>query len=324
MAMAKIRVAFDPESNHPIVFERDVEFTDLREPGGKEFVAEHALSELEKEARVGNHYRVLPSVENFLRQVTQSFRLEDIFSGAHEDRLNTRSMWAEIGHILLRVKHLLAQSRAYHDQEQVYLSTEDPEADNFSRYFHLDKMERFDVAIIFIGKIGDLTARLIFERLGASLIPNFDRNNPEWERIVNLTNIRQGIEIGVATRMLPPSAMPNTPLFKKFLKTSTERITAHGSGDTESVLLTGSRRLWTAWSYTRIYRAVRGLQSQMLREKLPDGPGVSVKHGPLQNTRSPTCTRMRTRLSATTSPCWNAWKRFPPFGLDAQSFGAAA
>jgi hypothetical protein len=100
MAMAKIRVAFDPESNHPIVFERDVEFTDLREPGGKEFVAEHALSELEKEARVGNHYRVLPSVENFLRQVTQSFRLEDIFSGAHEDRLNTRSMWAEIGHIL--------------------------------------------------------------------------------------------------------------------------------------------------------------------------------------------------------------------------------
>ncbi len=193
MAIAKIRVVFDPESDHPIIFERNVEFTGIREPGGKEFVAEHALSEFEKEARIGSHYRVLAPVEKFLRQVTQSFQLEDIFSGAHEDRLNTRSMWVEMGHILLRVKHLLAQSRSYHDQEQVYLSSEDPEAENFSWHFHLDKMERFDLAITFMGKIGDLTARLIFERLGASLIPNLDRNNPEWERAVTLTNIRQGL-----------------------------------------------------------------------------------------------------------------------------------
>jgi hypothetical protein len=102
-------------------------------------------------------------------------------------------MWVEIEHILLRAKHLLAQSRSYHDQEQLYLSSEDPEAENFSWHFHLDKMERFDLAVTFTGKIGDLTARLIFERLGASLIPNLDRNNPEWERAVTLANIRQGL-----------------------------------------------------------------------------------------------------------------------------------
>src|SRR5258708_5632989 len=160
MAIARIRIVFDPGSDRSLVFEKDVEFTDLREPGGKEFVAERSLWELEKESRVGNHYLALPSVENFHRQVTQRFGLADIFSGAHEDRLNTRLMWAEMSHILLRAKQLLAESRSYHDEEQAYLSNNDPEAENFSWHLHLDKMERFDHAITLMGKIGDLTARL--------------------------------------------------------------------------------------------------------------------------------------------------------------------
>jgi hypothetical protein len=193
MTTAKIRVVFDPGSAHPLSFEKDVEFTDLREPGGKEFVAARSLWELGKESRMGNHYIDLPSTENFLRRVTQTFHLEDFSSGAHEDRLNTRSMWAEMSHILLRVKHLLAESRSYHDEEQSYLSSDDAEAENFSWHLHLDKMERFDHAITLMGKIGDLMARLIFERLGASLIPNLDRSKPEWERAIILSAIRESL-----------------------------------------------------------------------------------------------------------------------------------
>jgi hypothetical protein len=98
--------------------------------------------------------------------VKQTFNRNDIVSGTHEDRLNTRAMWMEMSHTLLRAKYLLAQSRAYHEPEQTYFSSEHSEAENFSWHTHLDKMKRFDLAVFMIGRISDHTARLIFERLG--------------------------------------------------------------------------------------------------------------------------------------------------------------
>jgi hypothetical protein len=62
MPIANIRVAFDADSDNSIVVERNVEFTDLREPGGREFAAEMAVSELQKEAIYGGYYRALPSL----------------------------------------------------------------------------------------------------------------------------------------------------------------------------------------------------------------------------------------------------------------------
>jgi hypothetical protein len=193
MAIARVRIAFEDETDQPTVFEKDVQFTDLREPGGKEFVAQHLFSELEKDDRAGSHYLALPSVDKFLRPVKQSFRPEDIASGSYEDRINTREIWWEIGNTLLRVKHLLAQSRSFHDQERVHSLSQEPEAENLAAYFHLDKMVHFDLAVILLGKVSDLAARLVFERLGASLIPNLDRSNPEWERAVTLGNIRNAL-----------------------------------------------------------------------------------------------------------------------------------
>jgi hypothetical protein len=189
MAFAKIRIVFEPRSAEAHVYEKDLEMPGLREDGGQEFVAQQLFSELEKNANYGRYYAALPSTDNFLRQVRQTFRLDDLASGSFEDRSNARAMWSEIAHTLLRAKHLLAEARSYYDQEHIHLSSQGPEAENLSWTFHLDKIERFDHAVTLLGKTSDLAARLVFERLGASLLPKLDKGNPEWERALTWSNI---------------------------------------------------------------------------------------------------------------------------------------
>ncbi len=193
MAHTKVRITFEPDSKEPSVFEREVEFTDLREPGGKEFLAQYLLSEVEREVRWGQHYSQLASVDSFVQPVKQTFRLEDLASGEYEDRINTREMWSEIGNTLLRVKRLLAQSQAWYEQELAQSSSQDPEAQNLAWYLHINKMDSFDHAAMSLGKVSDLAARLVFERLGASLLRNLDRSNPEWERNITWGNIRRSL-----------------------------------------------------------------------------------------------------------------------------------
>lgn len=193
MARAKMRIVFESDSKETSVFEKDVEFTNLREPGGKEFIAQYMLSELATESRWDSYYLALPDVATFSRSVKQTFHLDDFGSGSYEDRINTREMWMEISQTLLRVKVLLAKSRAYHDQELEQSLSQDPEVENLGWHLHLDKMDRFDLATILLGKVSDLAARLVFERLGASLMRNLDRKNPDWERQIIWSNIKQGL-----------------------------------------------------------------------------------------------------------------------------------
>ena len=168
-------------------------FRILRQPGGTEFVTLRLFSEVAKDAAVGHHFVAMPSVDRFLRSANQSFMLEDIASGSYQDRINTREMWLEIGKTLLRIKRLLSQARAYHDEEALHLASGHPEARNLAAILHLDKMANFDLAAILLGKVSDLTARLVFERLGASLIPNLDRSDPDWEYQIRWNKIKVGL-----------------------------------------------------------------------------------------------------------------------------------
>jgi hypothetical protein len=181
------------------------------------------ISKAEVESRWARYYLALPDVAKFAQAVKQSFSLHEFASGAYEDRINTRLMWVELSHVLLRVKVLLAQANAYHDQELSESQDSSSEAENIKWHLHLDKMEHFDLAIIMLGKVNELTARLVFERLGASLIPSLDTTKPNWERNVTWTNIRNGLANRVGNPQL--AAMPDAEydvtrkIFEDFLAT---------------------------------------------------------------------------------------------------------
>jgi hypothetical protein len=132
-------------------------------------------------------------------------------------------MWGELSHALLRIKVLLAKSKAYHDEELEQSVKVGDEAENLKWHLHLDKMESFDLATILLGKINELTARMVFERLGASLIPNLDTMNPEWEREITWTNIKNGLanKAGNPHLAVIPAAEYETirQIFSEFLAT---------------------------------------------------------------------------------------------------------
>jgi hypothetical protein len=190
---ARVRLSFEPDTEKPRVFERDVDLGELREDGGREFVAQRLFSELEKDSHYIEYRSALPSIDSFLRPVKQTFRGLEMVSDTFDDRLNTREMWLEIGNTLLRVHHLLPKSRTYHDAELTHCGSQDPQAENLSAVFHLDKMANFDLVTILLQKIHDLAARLVFERLGASLLGDLDQSDPEWERFITPGKVRKAL-----------------------------------------------------------------------------------------------------------------------------------
>jgi len=225
MAYAEMRITFESDSGEPSVFQRRLEFKDLREPGGKEFTAQYMLSVAAMESNWNSYRLALPGVPNFARETEQTFRLEDLVSSVYEDRRNTQAVWVEITHILLRVRVLLAKSRAYHDQELEQSSDQHSEKKNLQWHLHLDRMEHFDLAVILLGKVNELAARLVFERLGASLIRNLDRRKPDWEREVTWKNIRIGLADKAGNPHLAAIPLPEydaiQEIFDDFLKTET-------------------------------------------------------------------------------------------------------
>src|SRR5579862_241727 len=185
---ATIRITFENEGQSVTASEKVVEFTDLRASGGAEFVAKRLFAEAEMKSLRGKYHAELPDASHFLRAVRQAFRPHDLVSGDFDDRTNTRLLWIEIGNTLLHVTSVLSKSRAYHQVQRS--DREGIESETLLAYLHLDKMDNFNLALIFLEKVSELTARLIFERLGASFIPKLDRNKTDWERDLTWTAIR--------------------------------------------------------------------------------------------------------------------------------------
>ena len=91
-----------------------------------------------------------------------------------------------------------ANAKYLPDLEDLFTCGE-PEAENLLvAFLHMNKLERFDVAVGSLGKTCDLVARLIFERLGAMLL---DRSKPGWQLSLKLKAIRKGL----SDRTVPPA-----------------------------------------------------------------------------------------------------------------------
>ena len=200
MAKAKVRLTFEGDSKPPTEFGAEAEFSGPRSQEGEEYVAQRLHAELQNEAHWERYLDALPEMPSFASPITQSFSMSEKATSGHDDRINARAMWFEISNLLLRVRSLFARSRAYHEAEQNVPRQE--AAFNARVNIHLTKMDNFDLGIVLLAKVADMVARLIFERLGASLIKNVDFTDPEWDRHVSLGNVRQAFQNRAANSYL--------------------------------------------------------------------------------------------------------------------------
>lgn len=95
-----------------------------------------------------------------------------------------------VNKLLLEIENLLrgsglnfAASRIIKDIEAEYNDTT-PEARNSRHALHLDKMERFYLAVFELARVEDLVVRLLFEFFGDDFIA-VDRSKKDWEKKLN-------------------------------------------------------------------------------------------------------------------------------------------
>lgn len=150
------------------------------------------LAELRKELQWHAFHSELPAVDEFLGDVQQTFRSEDIYTGTYFDRQNTRWVWLEIGSTLLQIKFLLAHARAYKSLEPPRKN--DLAKNNYLYNLHYNKMDKFNLAVFYLAKIEDLVFRLLFENLGALLIADVDITKAGWEKQVNWGKIKAALK----------------------------------------------------------------------------------------------------------------------------------
>jgi hypothetical protein len=123
----------------------------------------------------------------------------DLAGGAkpYYDRMNSGKAWFEAYNQLLAARNHLARARAYKA-----LESEHPK--NEMHVLHERKMDEFHHAVRNIKKIEDMTLRLVFEALGASLKDvDYKTGQPteivdvsidEWERKLTLDKVRPALK----------------------------------------------------------------------------------------------------------------------------------
>jgi hypothetical protein len=192
MARASLHLIFENGSLPSNSFKRTVPLPSNRDAQGEEYVAEHLGFELEKELRWGHYYSDLPDVQGLLQLARQTVRASALDTTELEDRWNTAAVWLEITNTLLRLKVLMARSRAYKDLEPQ--QSDRPEENQTLYRLHLTKMDHFDMATLLLAKVEDLTFRLIFENLGASIV-SVNRDELDWEKELNWKNLKKGLKL---------------------------------------------------------------------------------------------------------------------------------
>lgn len=118
-------------------------------------------------------------------------------AGPYFDSMNSGKAWLEVYNQLLAARNHLARARAYKALESEHTKNE-------MHALHERKMAEFHHAVRNIKKTEDMTLRLVFEALGASLkdidhktgLPSevVDMSNDEWERKLTLDKVKPALK----------------------------------------------------------------------------------------------------------------------------------
>ena len=191
MRNAKMTITFDGGEGPQETFEVATVLPNPHDPQGESNVADILHLEFKKEVLSHEYHAKLPDVTDFLGPVKQAFttRLSDLLRMS--DRHNTRWIWFEIGNHLLRIEFLLAQARAYKDLEPPH--NVDLTQNILLYNVHLLKMDKFDLASLYLAKVEDLLLRLLLENLGGR-IGKIDAGVPGWEKKLTWERFKEGVK----------------------------------------------------------------------------------------------------------------------------------
>jgi hypothetical protein len=192
MIRASLRLVLDEDSSGGDRFEIGASIDASPDSCGAMLLWEHLVAELFKEA-AENYFDQLPDPTTIQLPGRQSFTSQEIVAGTYFDRRNAYWCWFAIRQTLIEARWLLAQARAYKEIEPPRNSGDSATANRLLSQIHLDKMNRFDLAVYKLAKVEDLFLPLLFEGFGASLA-NVAGRNPNNEIHLTRDQIRKELK----------------------------------------------------------------------------------------------------------------------------------
>ena len=189
MFRANLRFSVGEESTPVDSFEVATTVEAQRSPAGERSVWEHLVVEFIKEASP-DYFGALPDPATIAAPSRQTFTGDEMTGTPYFDRRNTYWSWFAIRQTLIQARWLLAQARTYKVIEPVKSNSDS--GNRLLYNIHLNKMNCFDLAVYKIAKVEDQFLRLLFENLGASLVP-VDLTRGNWPASLTRDRIRKGL-----------------------------------------------------------------------------------------------------------------------------------
>ena len=164
-----------------------------RNDEGERSVWETLVRQLIKEASPVNYFEALPDPTTISVPSRQTFTADEMTPSPYFDSRNTYWSWFAIRQSLIEARWHLAQARTCKAIEP--LKSDLASGNRLLYNVHLDKMNHFDLAVYKLAKVEDLFYRLIFENLGASLVPDVDLTRQNWPAKLTRDSIRKGLRL---------------------------------------------------------------------------------------------------------------------------------
>src|SRR5260370_36342415 len=122
-----------------------------------------------------------------LETITSSFN--DPMRAIHLRNVN--ELWFEIDNLILGARLNFATSRILKQLEEAHGSATDFDK-NLRLDLHLEKMERFHLAVFEMARIEDLIVRLVYEYFGTGFI-DADVSQDDWEKKVTWNRMKESL-----------------------------------------------------------------------------------------------------------------------------------
>src|SRR6185437_9956736 len=106
-------------------------------------------------------------------------------------RINVNELWFEIDNLFPGARLNFATARMLKYLEDLHPS--DDSALNERRNLHLEKMERFNLAVFELARVEDLVARLVYEYFGDGFIEGVDESKEGWEKRITWDRMKEAL-----------------------------------------------------------------------------------------------------------------------------------
>jgi hypothetical protein len=140
--------------------------------GREEYFGKVAAAELIGLSAMAKYLEELPAVPKPSAQTRTAQMFGDVQNII--SMYNQPAIWREIVNTFTEIRYLLAESRAYKEQEASNANL----TDSLSLHLHRRKMQSFDWAIVKLVKMDDLVCRLLQESTSGQIVPFHDT---KWE-----------------------------------------------------------------------------------------------------------------------------------------------